>query len=180
MRTEAGVFERMGGLLTYPGADYGEHLERCRASLPFGDAETDSLLRSFTRQIQSLPLERAQELYTQTFDLNPVCSLEVGWQLYGEDYARGSFLAAMREQLRRHSIPESGELPDHLTHVLTLRDRLDPEEAHEFTNAFLIPAMNKMLAGFPEQNNPYRDLLLAIAKLLSWDGSDGSTETPDV
>lgn len=180
MRAEAGVFEPMGRLLTYPGADYGEHLERCRASLPFGDAEADSRLRSFTRQIQSLPLERAQELYTQTFDLNPVCSLDVGWQLYGEDYTRGSFLVAMREQLRRHRIRESQELPDHLTHVLTLLDRLEPEEAREFTKAFLIPAMNKMLTGLNGQQNPYRDLLLAIAKLLSSDARDGSTEAPDV
>jgi len=177
MHTEAAVFERIGRLLTYPGADYWE---RCHASFPFGDSEADSLLLRFAGQMQSLPLERVQELYTHTFDLNPVCSLEVGWQLYGEEYARGSFLVAMREQLRLHCIPETSELPDHLTHVLSLLDRMEPEEARQFTKAFLIPAMDKMLAGFKKQNNPYRNLLLAIAKLLSPDSGDGSAEAPHV
>ena len=175
MHTEAAVFERIGRLLTYPGADYWD---RCHASFPFGDSEADSLLLRFAGQMQSLPLERVQELYTHTFDLNPVCSLEVGWQLYGEEYARGSFLVAMREQLRRHRIPESSELPDHLSHALALLDRMEPEEAREFTEAFLMPAMKKMLAALEEKNNPYRDLLLAIAKLLPPGPGDGSAEGP--
>ncbi|MBI4444194.1 MAG: nitrate reductase molybdenum cofactor assembly chaperone [Acidobacteria bacterium] len=180
MHTADRVLDPIGRLLAYPGADYADHLQRCRASLPLGDAEADSLLAGFTSQLQALPLERVQELYTQTFDLNPVCSLEVGWQLYGEEYARGSFLVAMREQLRRHCIPESSELPDHLTHVLSLLDRMEPEEARQFTKAFLIPAMDKMLAGFKKQNNPYRNLLLAIARLLSPDSGGGSAEAPHV
>ncbi len=42
-----------------------------------------------------------EELYTRTFDLNPVCALEIGWHLFGEDYERGAFLVRMRDQLRR-------------------------------------------------------------------------------
>ena len=180
MQTEVRVLELMGRLLSYPGADYAEYLERCGDSLQLGDAEADSLVTGFASQIRSLPLERVQELYTHTFDLNPVCSLEVGWQLYGEEYARGRFLVVMREQLRRHGIPESSELPDHLTHALPLLDHMEPEEAREFTEAFLIPAMNKMLAGVKEQSNPYRNLLLAIAKLLSPSQGHGSPEVPHV
>ena len=180
MQTEVRILELMGRLLTYPGADYADHLERCGASLQLGDAEADSLVTGFASQIRSLPLERVQELYTHTFDLNPVCSLEIGWQLYGEEYARGRFLVVMREQLRRHGIPESSELPDHLTHVLSLLDHMEPEEAREFTEAFLIPAMNKMLAGVKEQSNPYRNLLLAIAKLLSLSQGHSSAEGPHV
>src|SRR6266568_3182701 len=56
-----------------------------------------------------------QELYVQTFEFNPACTLELGWHLFGENYERGEFLVRMREQLRRHGIAESNELPDHLT-----------------------------------------------------------------
>jgi len=180
MQTEVRILELMGRLLTYPGADYADHLERCGASLQLGDAEADSLVTGFASQIRSLPLERVQELYTHTFDLNPVCSLEIGWQLYGEEYARGRFLVVMREQLRRHGIPESRELPDHLSNVLSLLDRMAPEEARNFTETFLLPALNKMLTGFPDQNNPYRNVLLAIAKLLSSDPAEGLAEAPRV
>ena len=180
MYTEIRVFELMGHLLTYPGADYADCLERCRASLQLGDAEADSLLTGFANEMQRLSLERVQELYTHTFDLNPLCSLEVGWQLYGEEYTRGRFLVVMREQLRQHGIAESSELPDHLTHVLSLLERLEPEEARKFTEAFLIPAMKKMLAGFKAQDNPYRNLLMAIAKLVPSSQEHGSAEAPHV
>lgn len=180
MRTEIRVLGQIGLLLTYPRGDYGDRLELCRTARPLGDAEADSLWGSFVRQIQSLPIEEVQELYTHTFDLNPVCALEVGWQLHGEDYARGEFLVAMRRQLRLHGIPESRELPDHLSCVLPLLDCMEPEEARNFTEASLLPALNKMLAGFPERNNPYRNLLLAIAKLLSSDPGEGLTEAPRV
>ena len=36
--------------------------------------------------------EQIQELYTRTFDINPVCTLEIGWHIFGEDYARGALL----------------------------------------------------------------------------------------
>jgi len=180
MHTEFRVLDRIGPLLAYPRGDYGDRLELCRTALPLPDAEADSLVESFVGQIQSLPLEKLQELYTRTFELNPVCALEVGWQLYGEDYGRGVFLVAMRKQLRRHGIPESRELPDHLSHVLSLLDRMEPEEARNFTEGSLLPALNKMLAGFPERNNPYRNLLLAIAKLLSSDPGEGLAEEPHV
>jgi len=180
MHTEIRVLERIGLLLAYPRGDYGDHLELCRTGLPLGDVEGDALVGSFVRQIQNLPLEKLQELYTHTFELNPVCALEVGWQLYGEEYARGEFLVAMRKQLRRHCLPEFRELPDHLSHVLSLLDRMEPEEAQNLTEAFLLPALNKMLTGFPDQNNPYRNVLLAIAKLLSSDPGEGLAEAPRV
>lgn len=169
MHTRIRLLGQIGELLAYPRGDYGDRLEHCHTVLPLAEMEADSLLRSFLRQIQGFSLEKVQELYTHTFDLNPVCALEVGWQLYGEGYARGVFLVAMRRDLRRHCIAESRELPDHLSHVLSLLDHMGPEEAWNFTEAFVLPALKKMLAGFGEQNNPYRDLLLAIAKLLSSD-----------
>jgi nitrate reductase molybdenum cofactor assembly chaperone NarJ/NarW len=178
--TEIRVLDRIGLLLAYPRGDYGESLELCRTALPLGDVEADALMGGFFRQIQTLPLEKQQELYTRTFDLNPVCALEVGWQLYGEDYGRGEFLVAMRQQLRRHGIPESRELPDHLSNLLSLLDRMEPEEAKNLTEAFLLPALHKMLAGFPDQNNLYRNVLLAIAKLLSFDPGEALAEAPRV
>ena len=178
MHTEIRVLERIGLLLTYPRGDYGDRLESCRTALPRGDVEADALVGSFVRQFQNLPIEKLQELYTHTFDLNPVC--EVGWQLHGEEYGRGAFLVAMRNQLRRHGIPESRELPDHLSNVLSLLDRMAPEEARNFTETFLLPALNKMLTGFPDQNNPYRNVLLVIAKLLSSNPGEGLAEAPRV
>jgi len=143
-------------LLEYPSAG-------CDVELPpDADPETARLLGDFAREIEGLSTEQLEELYTRTFDINPVCSLEVGWQLFGENYDRGSFLVWMRQQLRRFGLRESAELPDHLTHALALYTRLEGEEARQFASRFLCPAIDKMLAGFAGKNNPYENVLRAI------------------
>ena len=41
-------------------------------------------LSLFHDQVHVLAQHQLQELFIQTFDLNPVCSLEMGWHLFGE------------------------------------------------------------------------------------------------
>jgi nitrate reductase delta subunit len=103
-----------------------------------------------------------QELYTRTFEINPVCALEVGWQLFGERYERGTFIVKMRQTLRDLDLPESTELPDHLPHVLQALDRLNQEEAAQFAQLFVSTAVKKMIDGFKDNNNIYRDILNGI------------------
>ena len=45
---------------------------------------------------------QVEEAFTGTFDVNPACALEVGWHLFGEEYARGMFLVRMREEMRKY------------------------------------------------------------------------------
>lgn len=157
-----GVFEALGKLLRYPHKEYLADVERCRVLLASFEPEAGSLIHAFCESIRPLRLERLQELFTQAFDLNPVCSLEVGWQLYGEEYARGSFLVAMRGLLRDHGIRESCELPDHLIHLLPLVDRLESGDRQEFIARHLGPALSKMLAAFENKATPFQHVLAAI------------------
>jgi nitrate reductase delta subunit len=108
-----------------------------------------------------------QELYVQTFEFNPACTLEIGWHLFGENYERGEFLVRMREQLRRYGIVESSELPDHLTHLLALIGRMEHEEAAELAGHFLLPALAKIQDGLKE--NPYGSVIAAVQAKLEAD-----------
>ena len=85
-----------------------------------------------------------EELYTRAFDLNPICALEVGWHLYGEQYERGRFLVRSRDLLASLDIDEAGELPDHLSSMLIALGRLEPEPAAAFAARFLVPALRRM------------------------------------
>jgi nitrate reductase assembly molybdenum cofactor insertion protein NarJ len=76
----------------------------------------------------------------------------------------------MREQLRRYGIPESTELPDHLTHVLVLIDRMEHEEAAELAGQFLLPALAKVQDAL--KDNPYGSLIAAIRTKLETDFPD--------
>src|SRR5690348_7356817 len=105
-----------------------------------------------------------QELYVQTFEFNPACTLEIGWHLFGENYERGEFLVRMREQLRRYGIAESHELPDHLTHLLPLVAAMDRDEAARFAGEFLLPALAKIRGAI--HDNAYQPVIAAIAEKL--------------
>jgi len=165
-KTEIGVFEALGTLLRYPSPAYQADAASCRTLLAEAEPEAGSLIGAFCESIHPLPLARLQELFTQTFDLNPVCSLEAGWHLYGEEYARGNFLVAVRGLLRDHGIEESCELPDHLTHLLPLLDRLEPGERRDFVERYIAPALAKMLAAFENKPTPFQNVLAAIEMVM--------------
>lgn len=164
--------------LAYPGDCFEERLDEALTLVRRHAPEAAVPLAAFRDAVGPLSPEAREELYTRTFDINPVCSLEIGWQLFGEEYHRGALLVRLRGELRRHGIEESTELPDHLTHVLSLLDRMDGGEAQSFAECCVIPALDKMLVAFEEQENPYGDVLLAVGLFLKQRFVSAATLTP--
>ncbi len=167
------LYDMFARVVSYPVEEYKEtvralrddirelHPESARASLP-ASKRPDEHLNLFMSSIQSLTLADLEELYTRTFDINAIASLEIGWHLYGEAYERGVFLVRMRELLRTHGIEESNELPDHLSHVLMALGRLETTEAGGFVSSYLNKGLEKILEGFKDKENPYEQVLLAL------------------
>lgn len=166
--SRAHVYEQFAKLLGYPHDGYVETAELCRRAVAEFSDEAQGNLGEFCSRIEEQKTEQLQESFVQTFDLNPICVLEVGWHLYGDNYDRGAFLVKTREQLRRHGVAESTELPDHLTHVLALLARMEPEEASAFAGQSVIPALDKMLAGIAGKTSPYEFLLVALRQTLAF------------
>jgi len=117
-----------------------------------------------------------QELYVQTFEFNPACTLEIGWHLFGENYERGEFLVRMREQLRRHRIDESTELPDHLTLLLPLIASMDGDEAAQLVGEFVLPALAKVKGAL--SGSPYESVIATIEEKLCTDFGQARRPTP--
>ena len=164
--TEANEFDLLASLVGYPGEEYLSKAVLCLETLAESDSEAALPLGEFLVQTRSLSLEDLQELYAATFDLDPACSLEVGWHLFGENYERGEFLVKIRGELRRLGVAESTELPDHLTHALTALGHMEPQEAADFATACLFPAVDKMRAGLKGKSNPFENALLAVSHVL--------------
>jgi nitrate reductase delta subunit len=160
------IFEKLSRLFGYPDGEYATRAAGCFNRLALEDSKAAGPFAEFCAGLQGLATEELQELYTRTFDLNPMCTLEVGWQLFGEDYQRGEFLVKMRQQLRAHTLPESQELPDHLTHVLAMLGRLEADEAAEFAAQYLLPALEKMNAAWKEDRNAFASLLTSTFLLV--------------
>lgn len=136
-------YEVLARLFEYPDASY---VERCR----------EAGLDEFASEMAKLSVSQIQEQFIATFDWNPATALDLGWHLYGEQYARGEFLVRMRGELRRYGIPESAELPDHLTHVLPLLARMDPKDAERFAGEFVAPAVAKLVSALDQKQTPSR------------------------
>lgn len=166
MTTHETTYDLLADLLAYPRADYRARVEHCREALAGPQPEAAGLLADFQSETHAMSPDELEELFTRTFDCNPPCALEIGWHLFGENYDRGAFLVWMREQLRRCAVPESAELPDHLTHVLAVLGRMDGTEADNFAASCVLPALERLLPALDEKGNPYEKTLKAIASTI--------------
>ena len=128
----------------------------------------------------SLAPPATQERYVATFDLNPACSLDVGWHLYGDAPERGAFLATLREDLARASVEERGDLPDHLPTLLRLIPREDDQAASALAD-LIAPAVARLRDVLVADGNPYADTLEAVTRMLRFaKGSDPGSDPLEV
>ncbi|MBI2220117.1 MAG: hypothetical protein HYU53_02800 [Acidobacteria bacterium] len=147
-------------LFGYPDEAYAARAGRCAA-------ETGSApIREFADAVARLSTGELQEQFIQAFDLNPASTLEIGWHLFGEQYERGEFMVDIRRRLREAGVPETGELPDHLLHVLPLVARLAPADARAFIDRFLVPALGKIATGLPKDGT-FAPLVSGVIDVLA-------------
>jgi nitrate reductase delta subunit len=107
-----------------------------------------------------------QEQYVDAFDLDPACTLDIGWHLFGDTPDRGAFLSTLREELARAGVPEGGELPDHLPTLLRLIARADATAAAELA-ARIAPAVARVHAQLSARGSPYGEVIGAVSRELA-------------
>lgn len=161
------LYDHLARLVVYPGPGFERDLVAARTALEAEHEGAARLLAQFIEAAQPRSMAELEEQFTRTFDVNPLVTLEVGWHMFGEQYERGAFLVYMRDQLRRVGLPESTELPDHLTHMLRLIGRVDDEGAGMLTREAVRPGLDKMLSGLADTDNPYRWVLEAIREVCT-------------
>ena len=161
------LYEILASSLEYPGEDWNTRLERCKQWLTIQEPDVAVQFIRFRRKVKDLSIDKLQELFTQTFDLNPVCTLDIGYHLFGENYKRGELLAKLRETEAPYELGQAKQLPDHLPVLLRLLAKLEDEELRRaLIGEILIPALGKMLEALSQTENPYRDLIEVISNAL--------------
>jgi len=135
-----GVFAVLAEAFRYPVPGFLERLREGIASLPAGPAR--ERLQVFATHAADLSLDEWEQLYTRTLDLNPISPPYIGYLLWGDNYARGQFMARLSRGMRESGVNLEGELPDHLVPLLRYLDRV-PEAQAELAYA-LKPAFRAM------------------------------------
>lgn len=122
----------------------------------------------------------AEERYSGLFDLSPVCTLHLGYHLFGEGYQRGALLAGLTAEMRRAGVPAEGDLPDFLPALLRLLAALPPGEDREtLVDALLLPALARMTEALKDVDSPWTEILRALPALLAPLGGGAPLPPPE-
>lgn len=116
--------------------------------LNYPTVENEQMFDKYVPLLVSFSLEKKQELYTRTFDINGPCCLDVGFVMFGEDYKRGEFLVGLKDLYRRIDYQVGTELPDYLPYLLAALTKMPKgTEQDDLAEKILIPALSKMING---------------------------------
>jgi nitrate reductase delta subunit len=154
------TYTALARALLYPAPGSLAALEGALAVMPGGPAK--SAYGEFVGKLRGLKLGEWEELHTRTLDLNPPAAPYVGYQIWGDSYKRGGFLARLKRAFAAAGVNPAGELPDHLAPILSYL-ACAPGPLPELVEV-LDPALKRMLAALrkAEPANPYVDLLEAV------------------
>lgn len=147
------IYALLAQSLVYPYEGLLDELQAGVAAAGKGTAQKK--FAAFLKQIGRLSLAAWEELATRTLDLSPAAAPYVGFQVWGESYQRGAFMAQLNRALAELDIDPAGELPDHLVPVLRYLAVADPPLPELAEH--LKTALERMIAIMreKERGNPY-------------------------
>jgi len=151
------VYELLAPTVEYPTPALPDQVRDCADALRMHHSRAARAMKQFSVYAEATPLAAQEELYTATFELKPLCFPYIGFQLFGETYKRGEFLAALSARYRESGYNVGPELPDHLGAVLRYLARTSDED---LVAEGLVPALRRMVDQL--EGNPYRDAMQAI------------------
>lgn len=164
---EKARYKLFAKLLEYPSQELIQFL---KSSKEFHDPPFPKTLIKFIEEVRQTTLNKLEEIYTITFDLQAICYPYAGYQLFGEDYRRGEFMTKLKEEYRASGfVPPEHELPDHIGVIFQYLSHNPDNQVLKVE--CLIPVFEKFLDSFRERtDNPYYFLLKAIHESIKSEG----------
>lgn len=155
-------YRLVASLFEYPDAGYPERARQIKEYLDERYPKAGEDLGKFLEYLPADEPVAMQELFTRSFDVQAIATLDIGYVLFGDDYKRGELLANLN---REHIAAKNNcgtELADHLPNVLRLMSVLRDEELIEdLAYAIVGPALLEMIGEFTSErlekkNKSYR------------------------
>lgn len=177
VEVENNLFRLFARLLEYPEPGLDGSAGECAALLAQVTPAAGPRVERFRRFVAESEHGRVEEVYTSTFDLQPVCSPYVGYHLFGESYERGAFMVKLKGEYRRFGFTCGAELPDHLAVMLRFLAGA-PDEAlrRALLAECLAPAVAKMVACFAGSANPYGEVVRALGAFIPLPAAEPEAE----
>ncbi len=139
----------LASLFEYPDADYPDRVRDVKDCLTGRYSDASAELERFIELLPVDDLQKMQELFTRSFDVQAVTTLDIGYVLFGDDYKRGILLANLNREHRNAGIDTGTELADYIPNLLRLMAVIEDEEVlQDLAYAILAPALLEMIGEF--------------------------------
>lgn len=177
MVMEKSLYTQLAGLLEYPKEDIRLKAEECvktLASLPGHPAESVEELKKFQKDLEEIPLDDLQGVYSYTFELTSDFTLDMGYHIY-DGFKRASKLSSIKSMYNENGFPfdaiARGELPDHLPVMLHFLGLVKDEALKkDFRESFVIMGMEKLYKNFEKNKKSiYFHVISAIYRVIEKD-----------
>ena len=156
------LFDSLADLFSYPYEGFAECIETIVNDLKGQFPEAMAELDEFKDFMSRSTLIEMEEVYTRSFDVQAITTIDIGYVLFGDDYKRGALLVNLNREQQEAGVDAGSELADHLPNVLRLLGRMSDEMLrNELVQKIVAPAVKKIIGEFnPEKveskNNIYR------------------------
>lgn len=166
MHERAAAYILYAELFEYPCYEIVEKAYRLYHLLANYSKDAMNCLEKFIKYIEGCSHGRLEEIYTSTFDLQPLCYPYAGFHIFGDDYRRSHFMTGLKHHYRQKGFSfNENELPDHI--AIILRYMGAAGEDMVIQDECLIPVLEKMVSLFSSSSqNPYFYLLNSLLLFL--------------
>lgn len=153
-------YNHLARIFQYPDETLPQRMEAIVVFFRNSFPEVAGELDIFCRYLPRDNVEKMQELFIRTFDVQAITTLDIGYVLFGDDYKRGELLAHLNREHRSVENDCGSELADHLSNLLQLIAKLGKSELScELVQEILTPAIDKMINEFDPERIKKKDEL---------------------
>jgi nitrate reductase assembly molybdenum cofactor insertion protein NarJ len=146
-------YEKLAQLFQYPKTYYKGKVKEAETVLSELYPETLSTFKQFADFVSSSSHDEITEIFTRTFDVQAITTLDVGYVLFGDDYKRGELLVNLNREHREAANECTDELADNLANLLSLLPKMQNHEIRdELVEIIIMPGLIKIINEFDTKN----------------------------
>ena len=146
-------YEKLAQLFQYPKTDYKEKVMETEIVLAEFYPKTLSTFKQFSDFVFSSSHDEITEVFTRTFDVQAITTLDVGYVLFGDDYKRGELLVNLNREHREAANECTDELADNLANLLSLLPKMQNHDIRDdLVEIIIMPGLIKIINEFDNKN----------------------------
>ena len=146
-------YKKLAQLFQYPKTDYKKRVKEAETVLTEHYPETLTTFKQFSHFVFSSSHDEITEIFTRTFDVQAITTLDVGYVLFGDDYKRGELLVNLNREHREAANECTDELADNLANLLSLVPKMQNHDIRdELVEIIIMPGLVKIINEFDNKN----------------------------